>query len=98
MAVTAYPRRDTEENWIKYNPILKKDEICVVYTNYAGTMYKKGNGNSRYTELPFLPLEEVLEYGVMYSNGITVKVRGFFNKNAGEQNEEQVYCPGEFVW
>jgi len=24
MAVTAYPRRDTEENWIKNNPILKK--------------------------------------------------------------------------
>ena len=20
------------------------------------------------------------------------------NENAGEQNEEQVYCPGEFVW
>lgn len=41
MAVTAYPRRDTEENWIKNNPILKKDEICVVYTDYTGTMYKK---------------------------------------------------------
>lgn len=34
----------------------------------------------------------------MYSNGITVKVRGFFNENAGEENEEQVYCPREFVW
>lgn len=98
MAITVYPRHDTEENWIKGNPILKKDEICVVYTNYAGAMYKKGNGNSRYNELPFLPLEEVLEYGIMYCNGITVKVRGFFNKNVGEQNEEQVYCPGEFVW
>ena len=70
----------------------------MVYTDYASTMYKKGNGNSRYTELPFLPLEEVLEYGVMYSNGITVKVRGFFNKNVWEENEEQVHCPREFVW
>ena len=43
--LTILPRRDTEEEWEKKNPVLRQVEICVVYTR-KGAKYKLGNGES----------------------------------------------------
>lgn len=74
--LTILPRRDTEEEWEKKNPVLKQVEICVVYTK-KGAKYKLGNGESTYKELPFTTLEDVIENGVMYSSNRMARIRGF---------------------
>lgn len=47
-------RRDTEENWNKYNPILKKHEIVKIFLNNNESKFKVGDGISKYSELPFV--------------------------------------------
>lgn len=90
------PRRDTEEKWEENNPIPKEREICVVYTQWCGTRYKLGDGKTPYLYLPFTTLENILENGIMYTSSTNVILKGFIKET--EETNEQVYCPGEFIW
>ena len=74
--LTILPKRDTEEEWERKNPVLKQIEICVVYTK-EGATYKLGNGVSSYKDLPFTTLEDVIENGIMYTESRLIRVRGF---------------------
>lgn len=96
--ITIKPRSDTEENWIKNNPILEQNEICIVYTKSYGAAYKIGNGCSHYNHLPFVSLERVLEEGLMYvsNSNMIVRFKGFIKET--EETNEQVHCPREFIW
>ena len=42
---------DTEANWIKYNPILLTGQLAFSSDKYG--KYKVGNGNSKWSELPY---------------------------------------------
>ena len=54
--LTIRPRCDTENEWIKYNPVLKYREFVVsVDKNVA--RYKIGDGISKYDKLQFVSLE-----------------------------------------
>ena len=95
-SLTIIPRCDTEEKWEEINPIPKEREICIVYTQWCGTKYKLGDGKTHYSHLPFTTLENVLENGIMYASPTNVVFKGFIKEI--EETNEQVYCPGEFVW
>lgn len=100
-SLTIMPRRDTNENWIRIDPIPKDKEICVVYPTSSSysTLYKIGNGCSRYSYLPFVSLEKALEEGLIYADDKVIKLKGFVNQvEEKEESNEQVYCPTEFVW
>ena len=94
--ITVLPRRDTEENWETTNLVLKEGEMCVVYTQWCGTMYKLGDGKTPYSLLPFVTLENMLENGCMFTNSYTVKLKGFIKEI--EETNEELHCPGEFIW
>lgn len=47
-------RRDTKENWEKYNPVLKKNEIIKIFFENDLPKFKIGDGFSKYSDLPFV--------------------------------------------
>lgn len=47
-------RRDTKENWEKYNPVLKKNEIVKIFFKNDLPKFKIGDGFSKYSDLPFV--------------------------------------------
>ena len=58
MAITEYLsrvkfKRDTSSNWTSYNPILLNGEIILVDTENGELKAKIGDGEKRYTQLPF---------------------------------------------
>lgn len=67
-SLTIRPRCDTENEWIKYNPVLKDKEF-VVSINKDGARYKIGDGTSEYDELQFVPLEMAITNGIIYCAG-----------------------------
>lgn len=46
-------KRDTAANWTKNNPVLLDGEIIVVTTNTGEIRRKVGDGQKRFSELPF---------------------------------------------
>lgn len=46
-------KRDTSSNWTSYNPVIKNGEIVLVDTSSGGLRAKIGDGEKKYTELPF---------------------------------------------
>ena len=65
---TIRPRCDTENEWIKYNPVLKYREFVVsVDKNVA--RYKIGDGISKYDKLQFVSLEMAITNGIIYCTG-----------------------------
>lgn len=94
--ITIIPRSDIEEKWEENNPILKKQEMCVVYTQWNGTMYKLGDGKTPYSFLPFVTLEDMLENGYLFADSYAIKLKRFTKEI--EETDEQVYCPREFIW
>lgn len=46
-------KRDTDENWETYNPVLLDGEIIIVDTANGEVRKKVGDGVKKYTELPF---------------------------------------------
>lgn len=46
-------KRDTSSNWTQYNPILLNGEIILVDTDNGELRAKIGDGEKRYTQLPF---------------------------------------------
>ena len=46
-------KRDTSSNWTSYNPILLNGEIILVDTDSGELRAKIGDGEKRYTQLPF---------------------------------------------
>jgi len=58
---TLAPRHDTLENWNKYNPVLAKHEVAVARGN-ADNYIRIGDGISRWKELPFLSVYQVVEH------------------------------------
>ena len=93
--LTILPRRDTEENWEITNPVLKKGEMCIVYSQWNGTMYKLGDGETPYSFLPFVTLEDMLENGCLFTNSYKIKLKGFIKE---KRNNEEIHCPREFIW
>lgn len=58
MAITEYLsrvkfKRDTSSNWTQYNPVLLNGEIILVDTDSGELRAKIGDGEKRYTQLPF---------------------------------------------
>ena len=58
MAITEYLsrvkfKRDTSSNWTQYNPVLLNGEIILVDTENGELRAKIGDGEKRYTQLPF---------------------------------------------
>jgi len=43
-------RRDTLENWVTYNPVIKNKEICLITDK--PDIYKRGDGKSKFMDLP----------------------------------------------
>lgn len=66
--LTIRPRCDTENEWIKYNPILKYREF-VVSVDKNGARYKIGDGISKYDKLQFVSLEMAITNGIIYCTG-----------------------------
>ena len=59
------PKRDTEENAIKYNTILRDHELLVVDTK-DGIKYKLGNGMTKFIDLPYIQLSEIEFFNVYF--------------------------------
>ena len=66
--LTIRPRCDTENEWIKCNPILKYREF-VVSVDKNGARYKIGDGISKYDKLQFVSLEMAITNGIIYCTG-----------------------------
>lgn len=80
------PRRDHILNWIHSTEILRKNEICVVFWEGQPTSYKLGDGEHKFTELPFInSLEEVIDKGYLYSEDKVISLRGFTKPVEGDK-------------
>lgn len=66
--LTIRPRCDIENEWIKYNPVLKYKEF-VVSIDKDGARYKIGDGISKYDKLQFVSLEMAITNGIIYCTG-----------------------------
>ena len=66
--LTIRPRCDTENEWMKYNPVLKYREF-VVSVDKNGVRYKIGDGISKYDKLQFVSLEMAITNGIIYCTG-----------------------------
>lgn len=61
-------RRDSEQNWIKENPILLSGELGIV-DSINSTDFKIGNGHSKFNELPtvtMMLLSKIYPVGAVY--------------------------------
>lgn len=67
MHLTILPRRDTEENWLTANPVLRDKEFIVCVSKDL-VRYKLGDGASYYKDLPFVNLFEALIFGIIYTH------------------------------
>ena len=47
-------RQDTYENWMEGNPILLNGEIAIVRIAYNIVKMKVGDGERRFSDLPFI--------------------------------------------
>lgn len=59
---------DLESKWCSVDPVLKYKEFVVSILMDGSDRYKIGDGESKYQDLDFVPLEYVLENGMMYFN------------------------------
>lgn len=66
--LTIRSRCDTENEWIKHNPVLKYKEF-VVSVDKNGVRYKIGDGISKYDKLQFVSLEMAITNGIIYCTG-----------------------------
>jgi len=46
-------RRDSLENWVNQNPILRKNEIIKVYFESGTSSFKVGDGTTTFSSLPY---------------------------------------------
>ena len=47
-------KRDTLENWILYDPVLREGELVVVWINSNEVKLKVGDGERRFLDLPYV--------------------------------------------
>lgn len=86
MATVIQLRRDTKDNWAKYDPVLAAGEIAVQTDTYQ---IKVGDGLKKWSELPFVSFgfldrpEEMLEYmsvtAILYDANNLVTEMDFVN-------------------
>lgn len=79
------PHGDSLDNWKNENPILRKNEITVAYSEHTeAPFYKLGDGIHHYQDLPYVTIDRALEYGIIYTYGVQVKMEGFIKPPKGE--------------
>lgn len=67
-------KRDTKENWEKYNPVLREGELVCVITDY-GVAWKKGDGISHYKNLSEVKwISEISEFSLYPIRGEVVHI------------------------
>lgn len=59
-------KHDTEERWRDNNPVLRECEIATAINSHS-IGYKVGDGIRKYSELPFVELQDALSNGVIYA-------------------------------
>ena len=64
--ITVVPRRDTNKNWCKQNPVLDDKEFVIVHIGKYLRLYKLGDGVRTYKKLPFRSWKYCLENGYFY--------------------------------
>lgn len=52
--IKVIPRRDKEEGWEQFNPILGEQELVKVFCENGEERFKIGDGKTTYRNLPFV--------------------------------------------
>jgi hypothetical protein len=60
-------RRDTIDNWLNENPILRYKELVCVIANSGDLLYKLGDGETPYCDLPYIKLISSLDFINFYT-------------------------------
>ncbi len=87
------PRHDLEDNWLRSNAVLRDKEL-VVSIDKDTIGFKLGDGNTCYSELPFVELFRAIMLGCIYmpqqSPFETIKL-SLFNKDLWNSIKESGY-------
>lgn len=65
-------RHDSVENWEEFDPVLRERELVMAYDGGL-TGYKLGDGRSKWSDLPYVDLNEVERFS-MYVDEVEVEV------------------------
>ena len=65
-------RYDSVENWEEFDPVLRERELVMAYDGGL-TGYKLGDGRSKWSDLPYVDLNEVERFS-MYADEVEVEV------------------------
>lgn len=57
-------RRDTLARWKDFNPVLRLGEIAAVYVSEHTFLYKIGDGERSWSELPYVDLNKVPQFRI----------------------------------
>lgn len=77
--ITIIPRRDTRQNWINLNPVLKEKEFIVVDIGKNLRLYKIGDGIHNYKQLPFRSFKYCMTHGYSYGHVVGTNYLARFN-------------------
>ena len=65
-------RHGSVEDWEEFDPVLRERELVIGYDGDL-TGYKLGDGRSRWSDLPYVDLNEVERFS-MYIDGLEIEV------------------------